>query len=52
LGEVAEGVETTKALIKIANEKKIYLPIATEVYRLLNGKSPKESSLTSLIIEK
>ena len=43
LGEVAEGVATTKALVKIANEKNIYLPIATEVQALLNGKNPNLS---------
>ena len=43
LGEVAEGVATTKALVKIAKDKNIYLPIANEVYLLLNGKEPKES---------
>ena len=43
LGEVAEGVGTTRALEKIANEKKLYLPIAHEVYNLLEGKDPKQS---------
>jgi len=43
LGEVAEGVATTKALVKIAKDKNIYLPIANEVFLLLNGKEPKES---------
>jgi len=43
LGEVAEGVPTTKALVKIAKDKSIYLPIANEVSKLLAGKEPKES---------
>ncbi len=43
LGEVAEGVYTTKAIVKIAKEKKIYLPIATEVSELLDGKEPMAS---------
>ncbi len=43
LGEVAEGIGTAYALHVIANEKNIYLPIATEVYRILEGKDPKES---------
>ena len=43
LGEVAEGVYTTKAIVKIAKEKNIYLPIATEVNLMLNGKSPLDS---------
>ena len=43
LGEVAEGVPTAKALHKIAEEKKIYLPIAAEVYAMIvEGKSPRE----------
>ncbi len=43
LGEVAEGIGTAYALHGIANEKSIYLPIATEVYNILEGKDPKES---------
>jgi len=44
LGEVAEGVPTAKALHKIASEKNIYLPIAEEVYQMIeNGKDPMVS---------
>jgi len=43
LGEVAEGVATTSALVAIAKKESIYLPIATEVDALLMGKDPKES---------
>jgi glycerol-3-phosphate dehydrogenase (NAD(P)+) len=44
LGEVAEGVPTARALQKIAIERGIYLPIAREVYAMIEeGKSPKES---------
>ena len=43
LGEVAEGVGTAKALFNIAQKRDIYLPIAKEVYLMLEGKSPKES---------
>ena len=44
LGEVAEGVPTAKALHKIAKEKNIYLPIATEVYAMIEeGKEPLQS---------
>ncbi len=43
LGEVAEGVATTKALMAIAREKDIYLPIASEVAALLDGKEPHKS---------
>lgn len=44
LGEVAEGVPTAKALYKIAQEKEIYLPIAQEVYAMIEeGKDPLQS---------
>jgi len=44
LGEVAEGVPTAKALHKIAIDKNIYLPIAAEVYAMIEeGKDPLES---------
>ena len=44
LGEVAEGVPTARALHKIAEEKKIYLPIAQEVYAMIEeGKDPRKS---------
>ncbi len=40
LGEVAEGIPTTKALHNIAQREDIYLPIADEVYKMLEGKDP------------
>lgn len=40
LGEVAEGIPTTKALHHIAQKEAIYLPIAGEVYKMLEGKDP------------
>ena len=44
LGEVAEGVPTAKALHKIATDKDIYLPIAAEVYAMIEeGKDPLQS---------
>jgi len=44
LGEVAEGVPTAKALYKIAEEKGLYLPIAREVYAMIEeGKDPHQS---------
>ena len=43
LGEVAEGVGTAYALHEIAGDKGLYLPIAKEVYEMLEGKNPKES---------
>ncbi len=43
LGEVAEGVYTTRAIVKIAKKKGIYAPIAFEVDKLLDGKDAKDS---------
>jgi len=40
LGEVAEGIPTTKALHNISKKEAIYLPIADEVYKMLKGKNP------------
>jgi len=43
LGEVAEGIGTTYALHKIAKAKDLYLPIAKEVYKMLEGENPHVS---------
>lgn len=43
IGEVSEGIGTAYALHEIANSKGIYLPIAAEVYAILEGKSPRQS---------
>jgi glycerol-3-phosphate dehydrogenase (NAD(P)+) len=43
LGEVAEGIGTTYALYDLAKKNGLYLPIAQEVYAMLEGKSPQES---------
>ncbi|MDQ7042620.1 MAG: glycerol-3-phosphate dehydrogenase, partial [Sulfurimonas sp.] len=43
LGEVAEGIGTTYALYVLASQGDLYLPIAKEVYQMLEGKSPHES---------
>jgi glycerol-3-phosphate dehydrogenase (NAD(P)+) len=43
LGEVAEGIGTAYALHKISSKKDLYLPIAREVYEMLEGKNPHES---------
>ena len=43
LGEVAEGIGTAYALYEIAKQKSLYLPIAREVYEMLEGKNPTES---------
>ena len=43
LGEVAEGIGTTYALYDISVKHDLYLPIAREVYLMLEGKNPNES---------
>ncbi len=43
LGEVAEGIGTAYALHKIAKDKDLYLPIAREVYNMLEGLDPRIS---------
>ena len=48
LGEVAEGIGTAYALKAIADKRSLYLPIATEVHAVLEGKDPKESLSTLL----
>ncbi len=48
LGEVAEGVFTTEAILELSKKHNIYTPIASEVALVLKGKSPK-SSLKDLL---
>lgn len=43
IGEVSEGIGTAYALHEIASAHGIYLPIAAEVYAILEGKSPRQS---------
>jgi len=43
IGEVSEGIGTAYALHEIALTRGIYLPIAAEVYAILEGKLPQES---------
>ncbi|MDF1879448.1 NAD(P)H-dependent glycerol-3-phosphate dehydrogenase [Sulfurimonas sp. SAG-AH-194-C20] len=43
LGEVAEGIGTTYAISEILKTSDLHLPIAKEVYEMLEGKNPKES---------
>ena len=43
IGEVSEGIGTAYALHEIALAREIYLPIASEVYAILEGKSPLQS---------
>ena len=49
LGEVAEGVPTAKALYKIAKDKNIYLPIAQEVYAMIEEKKDPLQSVKDLL---
>jgi glycerol-3-phosphate dehydrogenase (NAD(P)+) len=48
IGEVSEGIGTAYALHEIAVARGVYLPIAAEVYAILEGKSPR-ASLRDLI---
>lgn len=48
IGEVAEGVYTARALFDRSQKNDIYIPIATEVYRILQGKDP-HTSLVDLL---
>jgi glycerol-3-phosphate dehydrogenase (NAD(P)+) len=48
IGEVAEGVATTYAVKRISVEKNLYIPIANEVYEILEGK-PALKSLKDLL---
>ncbi len=43
IGEVSEGIGTAYALHEIAMARGVYLPIAAEVYAILEGKSPQQS---------
>jgi glycerol-3-phosphate dehydrogenase (NAD(P)+) len=43
LGEVAEGIGTSYAIAEISKHNDLYLPIAKEVYEMLEGKSPQAS---------
>ncbi|QKF64820.1 NAD(P)H-dependent glycerol-3-phosphate dehydrogenase [Campylobacter corcagiensis] len=43
IGEVAEGVLTSKAILNLAKNYDIYTPIANEVALIIDGKEPKKS---------
>ncbi len=43
LGEVAEGVFTTDAILTLSTKEDIYTPIASEVKKVLHGKNPRLS---------
>ena len=41
LGEVAEGVFSTRAVMNLAKKHNIYTPIASQIYEILDGKNPR-----------
>ncbi|ANV97678.1 glycerol-3-phosphate dehydrogenase [Helicobacter enhydrae] len=43
LGEVAEGVRSSRAITQISTKEGIYTPIASEVSSIIEGKNPQES---------
>lgn len=43
LGEVAEGVKTSEAVVELSKKHNIYTPIANEVKLILEGKCPTKS---------
>ena len=43
LGEVAEGVRTSQAITQIGERERIYVPIASEVCAIINGKHISKS---------
>ena len=45
----AEGINTTKVLIQIANQKEIAVPIADQVYKLLQGEITPEAAVKALM---
>lgn len=49
LGSTAEGVNTTYVLIDIANREGIPVPIARQVYRLLEGKVTPQEAVAALM---
>ena len=49
LGEVAEGVYTTKAIYEISKKEDIYTPIANEVYNIIYKQKKVKKSLEDLL---
>ena len=49
MSQVAEGVSTTESCYELANEQKVEMPIANEIYHILyQGKNPK-TAMTDLM---
>ena len=51
LGEVAEGVFSTRAVMNLAKKHNIYTPIASQIYEILDGKNPRLSVKELLLRE-
>jgi len=49
LGEVAEGVYTTKAVYELSKKHSIYTPIANEVYSIIYKNKPALNSMKDLL---
>ncbi|MCE2928227.1 MAG: NAD(P)-dependent glycerol-3-phosphate dehydrogenase [Candidatus Caenarcaniphilales bacterium] len=49
LGEVAEGVNTTKAVFQIAKENNIDVPIMNQIYRIINQEITAVEALLNLM---
>jgi glycerol-3-phosphate dehydrogenase (NAD(P)+) len=45
----AEGVNTTKVLVEIANQNQIYLPITVLVDRMLKGEITAQEAIIALM---
>ncbi len=49
LGEVAEGVKSVEAIIKIKNRENLYTPIADEVYKIIHNLTTPLEALDRLL---
>lgn len=52
IGETAEGIETARAVLKLATKKELYSPIATEIVKLLDGQEASKSIERLLVSSK
>ena len=50
VGQVAEGVNTVRLVAKKAEEKAVYMPLATGLYKILYEKHSIESIISSLML--
>lgn len=49
IGQVAEGVETARKVVKLAKKLKVPMPICDEAKRLIDGESSVEESIQALL---